>query len=291
MMKGRVPRGLSSGGKGSDVVDIALGPLTEDGRGMGNPGSVRAGDGDARCGMEGGDALEARDPRGEDAQEEIEKKCRLAKPMSEDMTVNWGRYRDGGGRLKGGVSLVELCGEVPSRSNPLHGRRKRDEGLVEGFSRKKGRCEGGDQKWEDEVAGVGKGVLNGEMDQDEEQLEGRRKGAQDSKGQGRLSMPGRQGDEGGGVTGDDLVGGAQSGVVVNPNTQGDSFGERVLDLDRDGLEQRMKKCCRILEEGCRFVEAGPVETGGGSVLVHTIADRGCMRCNGEARHAGVFVLF
>ena len=100
-------------------------------------------------------------------------------------------------------------------------------------------------------------------------------------------MPTRRGKRYGGVVEDDLAEEAQGGTAVNLIFQRDPFAERVLDLNQGGLEQRMQRCCEVLEEGCRFVEAGPVWIGRECVFAHTLTDRGCARCNQRLGRQGM----
>ena len=130
-------------------------------------------------------------------------------------------------------------------------------------------------------------VAGDEMEQERDQVEKRQRGALEGEARGRVSIPPWRDVEGDGAAEKDLTEETQSGVAVNLNFQGDPLVEKVLDLNRNGLGQRMRECCRILEEGCRFVEAGPVEVGGECVFVHTLADRGCTQCNQKLGRQGM----
>ena len=224
---------LSNKGEGIDVVDISRGEFAKSEHGARRPDLAKIeGEGEEND-LEAEGVLKDRDPRGKDTQKRQEKKNRLAEPTSKDMTKDQGWGRGEGGTLQGEAPLAEQSGEIHLSSNPLHGRRKRDEGFIEGFAGKRGRSKGGGREEDDEISG-GEGSVTGDVtEQEKDQGEKRRRGALEGKERGRVSIPSWRNVEGDGAAEEDFTEETHSGVAVNLNFPGDPLVEKVLDLNRN----------------------------------------------------------
>ena len=138
---GRAAQHLSDRGKRIDVVDIARGEFAKDEHEAGRPDPTRIKRKGEESDLEDEGVLEDRDPGGKDTQKRQEENHRLAGPTSRDVTKDQGWGRGGGGTLRGEALLAEQSGGIHLGSNPLHGRRKRDEEFVESFGENKNKGE------------------------------------------------------------------------------------------------------------------------------------------------------